>query len=178
MKKSNDEFCSRREDNVQAQVSYTLNPSVASVRFGYHFLILSVRYDDVGGDLVDMAEKISEQLYNLEQKINSNLTQKDLIKQRLYFRPRGIYYDDKNGGHSIYIDLIYNKGYCPKISDEEIKKIITDPFIEKSDNGMELVPILNFNITRYEHPINSETFSPNANEYYDQFKKSFVSFKI
>ena len=147
----------------KSQVSYTLNPSVASFKMDRHFVILSVRIGEVDNELIGFTKEILKDIELLQNRISN----KEFIKLR------GIYYDDKNGAFNIFIDLIHDREILSSLTKENIQEFILSRHIKMVGN-IKFQKIMNININLRSEHTNSDHFSPNHKEYYEEIKKELL----
>jgi hypothetical protein len=147
------------EEVAKYQISYTIDPSIASLKINDHFLILSARAGDVHEGFIIFAREILEDIEALKSKV----TDKEFIKLR------GIYHDDKHGSLTIYIDLIHDKAVHPSLSEDEIKEALHDGY------GWYQGQSVNVDAEVHEANIYSDGFFPNSEVYYERIRKSIKS---
>lgn len=95
------------KDNSLFIVTYDSNPSVARVKTEDQFILLKAREGDIKNYMLELTREV---LFDLK-KYNSSLLTKFLLfdfqdYQQLMLR--GIFFDDKNGAATLYIDLLHD----------------------------------------------------------------------
>jgi hypothetical protein len=109
--------CPDTEDAFEEiAISYSTDPSIAALRFRDQFVILQARCGDVHPGF----RSFFEEIYMDFQKIQSEVSEQELVQLRK------IWYDDKHGYISIWIDLIHNHDSVPTFTVEQLKEKLHD----------------------------------------------------
>lgn len=138
-------------DNLEAVViSYTPDPSLATLRYRNQFIHLSTR----SGDVHPGFKQFFEEIYADVQTLEGRVTDKEFVQIRK------IWHDDKNGNISISIDLIHQHGEKPTFTVKELSEALHDGYGWYAHQGIQVVARV------LERNIWSDSFFPNSPEYY------------
>ncbi|USL39607.1 toll/interleukin-1 receptor domain-containing protein [Priestia megaterium] len=141
--------------NDNYTVSYGNVPSQATLVGNGQFVLLSVRRGSVSSIFIEIAK--NEILYDV-----NNLSMK-LNKGGEYLQVRGIWFDDKNWGVSIYVDLIHDSSFNPSINEKYIKEKLHDGW-NWYGNGQ----TTEVNVRIIPENTASDGFFVNSKEYYNR----------
>jgi len=135
---------------VGIAISYSPNPSLATLRYRNQFVLLQTRCGDVHPGFKQFFEEIYPDLEALE----SGITRKE------YLQLRSIWHDDKNGSLKISVDLIHDTNEVPTFSAKAIADALHDGTGAYGGQAIFVeVRIISRNIW-------SDSFFPNAPEFY------------
>lgn len=138
-------------DNLEGIViSYTPDPSLATLRYRNQFVHLGTRSGDVQPGFKQFFEEIYEDVQTLEGQV----TDKEFVQLRK------IWHDDKNGNISISVDLIHHHGEKPTFTEEELCEALHDGYGWYAHQGIHVIARV------LERNIWSDSFFPNSPEFY------------
>lgn len=132
-------------------MSYTPDPSLATLRYRDQFVQLYARAGDVHPGFKQFFEEIYVDLQALQAKITTSE----------YVQLRKIWHDDKNGNIAIWIDLIHNHGEAPTLSETELREGLHD------GKAYYAHQIISVTARVLERNIWSDSFFPNSPEFYN-----------
>ncbi|QMV44007.1 restriction endonuclease [Cohnella cholangitidis] len=89
------------------------------------------------------------------------------VPKKHKLRPRAVYYDDKNGVYTWYIDYMYPRGSKPKLSAYSIKKELGDGY------ALEDGQIYSFDVHVYDYLEISDHFDEDHYNYYQPYVRDF-----
>lgn len=136
-------------------ISYTPDPSLATLRFRNQFVHLGARSGDVHPGFKQFFEEIYEDIKKLEDQI----TDKEFIQLRK------IWHDDKNGNITISVDLIHDTGVSPTLTEAELQEALHDGYGWYAHQGINVIArVLDCNIW-------SDSFFANSPEFYHPSKR-------
>ncbi len=131
-------------------ISYTPDPSLATLRFRNQFVHLVARSGDVHPGFRGFFAEIYVDVAKLEDEI----TDKEFIQLRR------IWHDDKNGNILISVDLIHASGVKPTFTGPELEEALHDGLAWYAHQG------INVNARVLERNIWSDSFFANSPEFY------------
>lgn len=132
-------------------ISYSPDPSIATLRFDDQFVRLSARSGDVRPHFKSFFIEIYEDVKKLKNHIGNTE----------FLQLRSIWHDDKRGNISISIDLIHERRKAPSLTEEKIKEGLHDGGGWYAGQG------INVEVRIYEALVWSDGFFPNSPEYYE-----------
>lgn len=139
------------DDFQGTTLSYSPNPSIATLRYRNQFVLLGARAGDVHPGFKGFFQEIYEDIENLEAAISKNE----------YVQLRKIWHDDKNGCITIWVDLIHNLGETSTFTQEQLSEAFHDGYGWYAHQGISVrARVLERNIW-------SDSFFPNAPEFYE-----------
>lgn len=139
------------DDFQGATLSYSPNPSIATLRYRNQFVLLGARAGDVHPGFKGFFQEIYEDIENLEAAISKSE----------YVQLRKIWHDDKNGCITIWVDLIHNLGETSTFTQEQLSEALHDGYGWYAHQGISVrARVLERNIW-------SDSFFPNAPEFYE-----------
>lgn len=136
-------------------ISYTPNPSIATLRCRNQFVLLGTRSGDVHPGFRQFFEDIYADLQSLEIQITNTE----------FIQLRRIWHDDKHGSIHISLDIIHQKGEKPTFTALEIQNTLHD------GHGWYAGQATYVNVSVLERNIWSDSFFPNAPEFYSERKE-------
>lgn len=106
--------------------------------------------------IIDIVDEFYEK-YNMEKKISEFY-----IENKEFLQVRAIYFDDKHGDFTVYIDYIYERSKKAAIKDRNFQEY----FIDKNYNlhGASIT----WEVSKYEEFFSSDHFDCNHREYYEK----------
>lgn len=131
-------------------ISYSPDPSVATLRFRNQFVLLRVRSGDVHPGFRAFFEEIYPDLQALEE----------LVTDKEFVQLRHICHDDKHGNLAIHVDLIHDSSIKPTLAANDILKALHDGFGWYANQGTHVI------VRIIERNIWSDSFFPNAPGFY------------
>jgi hypothetical protein len=131
-------------------VSYSPDPSVATLRFRNQFVLLGAR----SGDVHQGFRGFFEEIYTDVQKLEEQVTKNEFVQLRR------IWHDDKHGNLSISVDLIHDSKTVPSLSVKQLEDALHDGYGWYSGQGVHVEARV------LERHIWSDSFFPNAPEFY------------
>lgn len=131
-------------------ISYTPDPSVATLRCRNQFVHLEARSGDVHPGFKGFFQEIYEDIKKLE----------DEITDKEFLQLRRIWHDDKNGCISISVDLIHASGSKPSFTESGLQKALHDGY------GWYAHQAINVEARVLERNIWSDSFFANAPQFY------------
>lgn len=132
-------------------VSYSADPSLATLRYRNQFVLLTARAGDVHPGFKGFFTEIYEDIEKLEAAIS----------EHEYVQLRKIWHDDKNGNITIWVDLIYNRGDTPTFTVEQVCEALHDGYGWYAHQGISVRARV------LEESIWSDSFFPNAPGFYE-----------
>lgn len=134
----------------QLVISYSPNPSVATLRFRNQFVVLEARCGDVHPGFRGFFEEIYFDIQALENRVSN----------KEFVQLRRIWQDDKNGAISIYVDLIHDASTKPSLSKDDLLEALHDGYGWYAHQGIHVeARVLKRNIW-------SDSFFANGPEFY------------
>lgn len=133
-------------------ISYSLDPSIATLRYDDQFVHLSTRSGDVRPHFKSFFIEIYEDVRKLQEHISSNE----------FLQLRSIWHDDKRGNISIAIDLIHDRGEKPSLTEKQISEGLHDGYAWYAGQ------CINVEVKILEALVWSDGFFPNSPEYYNK----------
>lgn len=138
------------DDYSGVVISYSADPSAATLRFDDQFLHLSTR----SGDVRPFFKSFFTEIYEDVKKLQKHISNTEFLQLRK------IWHDDKRGNISISIDLIHEHGDVPTLTERQIKEGLHDGLGWYAGQGIDVeVRIL-------EALVWSDGFFPNSPEFY------------
>lgn len=131
-------------------ISYSPDPSVATLRYDDQFVHLSARSGDVGPHFKSFFTEIYEDVKKLKKHISGTE----------FLQLRSIWHDDKHGSINISIDLLHQYGEVPSLLCGQIKEVLHDGYGWYAGQG------INVEVRTLEARVWSDSFFPNSPEYY------------
>lgn len=131
-------------------ISYTTDPSVATLRFRNQFVLLGTR----AGDVDSSFKGFFQEIYADIEKIESQISETEFVQLRK------IWHDDKHGNISIWVDLIHKTGEVPTLNEEMLKLALHDGQGWYANQGIHVEARI------FEENIWSDSFFANAPFYY------------
>lgn len=148
-----------KEDDFQTEISesldgivisYTLDPSLATLRHRNQFVHLQAR----SGDVHPGFKQFFEEIYKDIKKLEESVSDKEFIQLRK------IWHDDKNGNISISVDLIHDLKVTPTFTQAELQEALHDGYGWYAHQGINVIArVLGRNIW-------SDSFFANAPYFY------------
>lgn len=89
------------------------------------------------------------------------------LPQGHFIRPRSVYYDDKNGGYTWYLDYMYPNNQRPVIGTAEIANYLGDGY------ALEDGQIYHFDVLHRSYFKHSDHYDPDHYDYYQRDSESF-----
>lgn len=146
-----EEFHAPRQSHFDEIVlSYSPDPSVATLRFRNQFVSLGAR----SGDVHPGYRRFFEEIYPDVQELEEQVTKTEFIQLRR------IWHDDKHGNLSIHVDLIHDAKTAPTLTVEQLETVFHDGQAWYAGQGVHVVARV------LERHIWSDSFFPNAPEFY------------
>lgn len=145
---------SERDSHDETQgivVSYSVDPSAATLRYRNQFVLLGARAGDVHPGFKGFFTEIYADIENLQLAIS----------EHEYIQLRKIWHDDKNGSITIWVDLIHNRGEKPTFTVEQLCKALHDGYGWYAHQGISVRARV------LEESIWSDYFFPNAPRFYE-----------
>lgn len=149
--KAGDSESASHDETQGIVVSYSTNPSLATLRYRSQFVLLGARAGDVHPGFKGFFTEIYEDIEKLEAAIS----------EHEYVQLRKIWHDDKNGNITIWVDLIYNRGDTPTFTEEQLCEALHDGYGWYAHQGISVRARV------LEQSIWSDSFFPNAPEFYE-----------
>lgn len=133
-------------------LSYSPDPSVATLRYRNQFVLLGARAGDVHPGFKAFFQEIYEDVEKLEAAVS----------EHEYVQLRRIWHDDKNGNITIWVDLIHNLGDLPTFNEQQLCEALHDGYGWYAHQGISVKARV------LEQSIWSDSFFPNAPEFYEK----------
>ncbi len=121
------------------------------------------------GYYLHATNRISSTLFSLES-VAARIEAMEAIKlpKDHFIRPRGVYYDDKNGNFTWYLDYMHPREEEPVLSSAKIKRILGDGY------ALEDGQFYTFDVQVKGYFRFSDHYDPDHYEYYIPFVDNFV----
>ncbi len=142
-------------DNLEGIViSYTPDPSLATLRYRNQFVHLGTRSGDVHPGFKQFFEEIYEDVQVLEM----------LVTDKEFVQLRKIWHDDKSNNISISVDLIHQRGEKPTFTEDGLREALHDGLSWYAGQGLHIIARV------LERNIWSDSFFANSPEFYRDAK--------
>lgn len=135
-----------KEDKYKSQifsVSYGLRPSVATIRTENQFILLRARIGAIAPYMLNIVKAVLEDIERISSRLIVDTTMQKrkisfLLNKREYLMLRGVSFDNKHGGLTLYIDLIHDKTVQPILTEDQIREEFLHGVVGEEDNGLEI----------------------------------------
>lgn len=105
----------------------------------------------------------SYQLEDIELKITEIISASNSLPAEHFLRLRSVYFDDKHGTYTWYIDYMYPYGALPRINkDDELSSLFNEAWNE------------NYDLKSVEYRLHSDHYDPDHYNYYDKYIGQFL----